>query len=78
MQSRLIARVRFFLMPLNPQKIRERREKLSLTQAQAATRAKMPPPHWSRIESGERNDPVLSTAERIAKSLECELAEILK
>lgn len=64
-------------MPLDPVKIRERREKLKLTQSDCADRAKMPRPHWARIESGERSDPQLSTAERIASALECSLKTIL-
>jgi predicted transcriptional regulator len=65
-------------MPLDPQKIRERRERLSLTQSDAAERAGMPQPHWARIESGERNDPALSTAERVAKALRCSIAKLLQ
>lgn len=64
-------------MPLSPEKIRDRREALKLTQAAAAERAGMPQPHWSRIESGERPDPTLSTAERIAAALKCPLPKLL-
>lgn len=63
-------------MPLDPQKIRHRREALKLTQAEAAERAGMPRPHWSRIESGERTDPNLSTAERVASALKIGLTKL--
>jgi predicted transcriptional regulator len=64
-------------MPLDPSKIRERRIKLNRTQADCAARADMPQPHWARIESGGRVDPQLSTAERIAQALDCNLKMIL-
>lgn len=64
-------------MPLDPEKIKAAREKRKLTQAEAAERAKMPRPHWSRVESGERTDPNLSTAERIADALGVPLAKLL-
>jgi predicted transcriptional regulator len=63
-------------MPLDPDKIRARREALKLTQTQAAQRAGMPQPHWARIESGGRSDPNLSTAERVARALDCSLARL--
>lgn len=66
------------LMPLDAAKIKARRERLKLTQEQAAERAGMPRPHWSRIESGSRDDPNLSTAERVAKALKCPLVRILR
>lgn len=65
-------------MPLDPLKIKARRERLKLTQDQAAERAGMPRPHWTRIESGNRDDPTLSTAERVAKALKCSLVRILR
>jgi predicted transcriptional regulator len=58
-------------MPLDPDKIRRRREALKLTVTEAARRAGMPQPNWSRIEAGEREDPRLSTAEKIAAVLRC-------
>lgn len=63
-------------MPLDPTKIKSRRESLELTQAEAAEAAGMPRPHWTRIESGERSDPQLSTAEKVAKALRCNLSKI--
>jgi len=65
-------------MPLDPLKIRQRRHDLQLTQAQAAKRAGMPRPHWTRLEIGRRNNPRFSTAERVAKALECEVEELLQ
>lgn len=64
-------------MPLDPAKIKAERERRKLTQAEAAERAGMPRPHWSRIESGERSDPNLSTAERVADALNCPLPKLL-
>lgn len=63
-------------MPLSPSKIRTRREKLGLTQQQAADKAGMPRPHWARLEAGDRPDPQLSTAEKVAHALDCSLTTI--
>lgn len=65
-------------MPLDSTKIRKRRERLKLTQGEAADRAKMPQPHWARLESGEREDPALTTAERVAAALRTHLSKILR
>jgi len=65
-------------MPLDPKKIRHRRVQLGLSQAAAAASAGMPQSHWSRIESGNRNDPKLSTAEQIAYALQCKITMIIK
>lgn len=35
------------------------------------------PPHITRLLSGERPDPALSTAERIATALKCPLVKLL-
>ncbi len=64
-------------MPLDPSKIRAERERQQLTQAEAAERAGMAQPNWARLESGERSDPQLSTAERIATALRCPLAKLV-
>lgn len=64
-------------MPLDPTKIREFREKLRLTQDDCAAAAKMPQPNWARIESGERCNPHLETAERVAAALKRPLKAIL-
>lgn len=63
-------------MPLDPAKIRARRLELGLTQAGAAARADMLRSHWAKIESGTRDDPSLSTAERIAEALKVRLDAI--
>jgi transcriptional regulator with XRE-family HTH domain len=64
-------------MPLDPTKIRERREALKLSQREAANRAGMPRPNWARIESGKRLDPKISTVVKIASALNCPLASII-
>ena len=64
-------------MPLDPAKIKARRERLKLTQAAAAELGGMAQSHWARIETGERTDPNLSTAEHVAKALRCPLAKLL-
>lgn len=64
-------------MPLDPSKIKARRERLKLTQSAAAERAGMPQPHWARIEMGGRTDPQLSTAEAVAKALRCSIVKLL-
>lgn len=64
-------------MPLDAAKIRARREKLGITQGEAAERAGMPRPHWVRLETGGRDDPKLSTAERAAAALKCRLSSLL-
>lgn len=60
-------------MPLDPAKIKARREKLKLSQTEAAARAGIALPNWHRTESGERVDPRFSTAEKIADALRCPL-----
>ena len=64
-------------MPLSPEKIRSRREQLGLSQTDAALLAKMPVQNWNRVESGERSDPRLSSAQRIAFALRCRLESLL-
>lgn len=65
------------VMPLDPTKIKARRERLGLSQREAAERAGMPQPHWARLEAGNRSDPQLSTAEAVAKALRCSLPRLL-
>lgn len=64
-------------MPLDPSKIKARREALGLSQAQAAERAGMRQPNWARVESGGRTDPELSTALRVAAALRWPLTRLL-
>ena len=65
-------------MPLSPDKIRKRRDKLGLSQQTAADRAGITQPSWARIETGLRTDPRLSTAEQVAKALKVGLEQLLK
>jgi DNA-binding XRE family transcriptional regulator len=64
-------------MPLDPTKLKARRERLGLTQEQAAQAAGMVREAYARIESGARTDPRLSTAQAVAKALRCPLAKLL-
>lgn len=65
-------------MPLDPQKIRERRERLKLSQTEAATKAGLSQPHWAEIEAGKRQQVQLTTAEAIAGALRCSLIRLLQ
>jgi transcriptional regulator with XRE-family HTH domain len=66
-------------MPLNLDYIRQRREQLGLTQADAAKRAGFPNlQKWSQYETGRIPDPQLSSLEAIAKALKCGVARLLK
>lgn len=56
-------------MPLNPTAIRTARERLGLTQQQAADAAGMARPNWARLEAGFSPDAKLSTVEAVAKAL---------
>lgn len=63
-------------MPLDPTKIQSIMQAKGITRADLARRAGIKPPNVTRILSGERNDPALSTAERIAKALGCSIAKL--
>lgn len=65
-------------MPFDPEKIKSAREALDLSQAECAKRADMPQPNWARIESGERDDPRLSTAEKVAHAVKKPLHTLLR
>jgi transcriptional regulator with XRE-family HTH domain len=65
-------------MPLDPEKIKARRIALGLSQAEAAAMAGIQRSSWARIEAGDRDDPALSTAERMAHALRVGLAKILR
>lgn len=67
-----------FIMPLDPAKIRSRREKLKLTQTDAAARAGILRPSWARVESGSHTNIEFATAEKIAKALDCQLHAIMR
>jgi transcriptional regulator with XRE-family HTH domain len=58
---------------MDGQKLKHRRKILGLTQAEVAERAGMLQQAYARIETGGRNDPVMSTAESIADALETTL-----
>ncbi len=64
-------------MPLNPTKIKARREALGLSQAQAAERAGMSASYYADLERGRYSDPRLVTLEQIAKALRCRLPALL-
>lgn len=64
-------------MPLDPQKIKARRERLTLSQVDAATQAGLSQPHWAEIEAGKRPQIQLATAEAIARALRCSLIRLL-
>ena len=64
-------------MPLNIDSIRLRRERLRLTQEDAAARAGIHQPHWARLEAGHVQSPRLDTLQRVAAALECEVGELL-
>jgi len=64
-------------MLIDPAKIRERRERLQLTKEEAADRAGMPHAYWVQLETGGPNDYRLSTVERVAAGLRCEVPMLL-
>ena len=57
-------------------KLRGIREKKKLTQTQVAERAGISQQAYARIETGERTDPIFSTAERIADALGVKLDDL--
>lgn len=64
-------------MPLNPMKIKARREKLKLTQLQAADACGMARPNWARLEMDPAPDVRVSTVEDLARVLRCSVAHLL-
>lgn len=65
-------------MPLDPKKLKARREELGLSQSEAAKKSGISQQHYSLAESGARTDPKLSTSEAIARGLGCNLTELLR
>ncbi len=66
-------------MPLNLEYIRQRREQLGLTHAEAAERAGFPNRQkWYQYEAGHIPDPQLSSLEAIAMALRCGVAKLIK
>jgi transcriptional regulator with XRE-family HTH domain len=63
-------------MPLDPVKIRAVMDVKGVTQAELARRTGIAPPNIARILSGDRTDPALSTAERIASALKTPLVKL--
>jgi len=61
---------------LDPKKIVAARKALGLTQQQVADLAGMKQQNYARIESGKQTDPRISTARRIAKSLQTTIEAI--
>lgn len=60
---------------LDPARLRAARG--NRTQDEIATAAGMPRPHYARLESGQRPDPRLSTAVRVARALGVRLEALL-
>lgn len=56
--------------------IRRRREALAYSQLYVASKIGMTQQNYSRIESG-KGDPPISILRRIAKALECNLADLI-
>lgn len=65
-------------MPISPTKIRSRREKLGLTQAQAADRSGMQRVRWTEIETGRERNPSLDRLEAMAAALRCRVSSLLE
>ena len=67
-------------VPLDTQKIRQLRDKLGISQEEAARRAgfKSGRQAWHNIESGLRPNIELATLEAIAKALGVKAADLLK
>lgn len=63
-------------MPLDPSKIRALLDAKGWTQAELSNRTGIARPNIARILSGDRTDPNLSTAERLAKALGCKLTRL--
>jgi DNA-binding Xre family transcriptional regulator len=59
-------------------KIKSRREKLGITQTDAAAKAGMSRQRWNDIESGRKTNIELETLDAIAKVLECKPKDLLK
>lgn len=66
-------------VPLDTIRIRELREKLGLSQEQAAQRAGLAGrQYWNRIETGRQKGLTLETLERIAGALGVKAKDLLK
>lgn len=65
-------------MPLDPAKIQSVMQARGITRAELARLTGIAPPHVTRILSGERPDPKLSTVERLAMALGCPLGKLTR
>ena len=60
--------------------ITTRREALGMTQATAAQAAGMPAPNWNTLErpdQGPGRNPTMRTLSRVAKVLQCTMADLI-
>jgi DNA-binding XRE family transcriptional regulator len=64
-------------MPIDPQKVIAARKKLHLSQVEFAKIAGMPQQALSRIESGDRCNPQVATAEAIARAAGVRIDDLL-
>ena len=64
-------------MPLDPSKVQSVMAAKSVSRAALSKRTGIAPPHITRLLSGERPDPTLSTVERLAKALGCPIAKLV-
>ncbi len=66
-------------MQLDVSKIKKLRERIGLSQAQAAKQASFPSGHyWSDIEAGRRCNPTLNTLNKVADALGVTAKDLLK
>lgn len=64
---------------LDTAKVKARREKIGITQEEAAKRAGLPGrQRWNDIESGRRASITLDTLDKIAAALSCKAKDLLK
>lgn len=63
---------------LDTEKIRSRRERIGLTQSEAAERAGVSRQRWNDVESGRKKNIELDTLDAIAKALGCKAKDLLK
>lgn len=66
------------LLPALRAVIRDRRQALGLTTVEAAARAGIAQPTWSRLESASATDPSTGTLSRIAAALGWSASRLLK
>jgi len=57
--------------------VAKRREKLGLSQADISQLTNIRVPALSRIENGKQMNPTLLTLEKLAKSLQCHIADFI-